>query len=132
MIAGAERISPEHPGAGALRAAVPAQIGHSRGVLIERTPVGGTRSGCTLLNPQDSEGVAVVSVAPAHALYLSMRGSGQVTIYLRRLAAHAPLRALGVLPAGSPPALLSFPADSSTLPWHVRLVPTTPTAICLV
>lgn len=116
VIVAAEGLALEQPGAGALRGAVPAPIGHSRGVLVGRTPIAGTGGGCTLPKPQSPQGAAIVTVTPAHGLYVSVRGIGGASIYVRRLAAHAPGRPLAVLSAGSPPALLPFPADSSTLP----------------
>ena len=128
----AERLPLEHPGARALRTAVPAPIAHFRGLVIERTPLSGTRSGCTLLTPSTSSGAAVISVLPGHGLYLSMKATGQVSIYVRRFSDHVPPLPLHVLSSAGTPALLAFPPDASGLPWHVRLVPTTPTAACLV
>jgi hypothetical protein len=131
VIVDAESFPLEQPGAATLRNAVPVPIVRSRGVLIARVATDGTRAGCTRLTPLVPGGAANISVAPGDALYLRVRGSGDVSIHAHRLAARAP-RPLAVVAAGSTPAVLGFPADSSTLPWHLRLVPTTPTRICLL
>jgi MFS family permease len=127
----AESLSLDQPGAEGLHTAVPAAILHSRGMLIERVPVAGTPGGCTRLTPSISGGAANVSVAPCHALYVSIGGTGLLSIHAHRFASRAP-RPLRVVPAARTPAVLRFPADSLALPWHVRLAPTTPTTICLV
>jgi len=131
VIINAESFPLEQPSARALLTAVPAQVRHSRGLLVGLTTVA-VNTSCTRLTPDSSEGFAAVVVPPGHALYLSMRGEGHVTIYARRLAHHVQSRPLHILPTAGTPALLQFPRDASTLPWHVRLVPTTRTAVCLV
>jgi hypothetical protein len=127
----AESFPLEQPTAAALRNAVPVAIFHSRRLLIAQAPTEGTRAGCTRLTPVVSGGAANVSVAPGQALYLRVGDTGRVSIHAHRFATRAP-RPLRVVAAAATPAVLAFPADSSTLAWHLRLVPTTPTTICLV
>jgi hypothetical protein len=130
VMVGAESFPIEQPSAGALRTAIPATVTRSRGVLVARVPIQGTTSGCTRLTPVTSGAAANIGIAPGHALYMHVGGSGQVSIHAHRFAARAP-RPFRVVPARSTPALLTFPADSSTLPWRLRIVPTTATVICL-
>lgn len=130
VIVGAESPPLDEPNATELRSAVAAAILHSRGMLVERVPVAGTPHGCTRLTPGISGGTANVIVAPGRALYLSISAPGLLSIHAHRFASRAP-RPLRVVAAASTPAVLRFPADSLALPWHVRLVPTTPTTVCL-
>lgn len=130
----AENLPLEQPNAQGLHAAIPAvPIRRPRGLNIQPTPITGTSHGCTQLTPNIRGGdAAIVSVPPGHGLYLSMHQTGQVSIYVLRLAKHVPSKPLHVLPNSGTPTLMRFPRDTSTLPWHVRLVPTTPLAVCIV
>jgi hypothetical protein len=129
----AESYPFEKPSAKALRAAVPAVLFHrSSGMSAHPTPVAGTSHGCTLLTPSASGAFAVVKVAPGQGLYLNMAAKGLVSLYLHRYASHVPAQPLFVLPNAGTPAVLPFPSDDSTLPWRIRLAPTTPTAVCVV
>jgi SGNH hydrolase-like domain, acetyltransferase AlgX len=129
----AETIPLEQPNSKELRAAAPVvPIRRSPAMHIERTPIAGTSHGCTLLRPSTPGEVAVVSVTPAHGLYLSMPATGSLSIYVHRYAKHVSANPLHLLPSAGTPAIMRFPPDASTRPWHVRLAPTTPTAVCLV
>jgi hypothetical protein len=132
VIMGAESIPLVQPSAQALHAATPIAIRHDSGLTVAHTAIAGTPAGCTQLTPGAAAGFATVLVPPGHSLYMSLAGAGQVSIYLHRLAAHPPAQPAHVLPTAGAPALLQFPRDASTLPWRIRLVPTTPTALCLV
>jgi hypothetical protein len=128
-----ETLPLELPSAGELRAAVPAiPIRSTPGMRVERTPIKGTAHGCTLLRPSAPGEAAAVSVASGRGLYLAMPATGQVAIYAHRYARHVPTKPLHLLPTAGTPAVMRFPPDAGTRPWHVRLVPTTPTAVCLV
>jgi hypothetical protein len=129
----AESLPLEPPNASELRAAVPAiPIRSSAGMHVGRTPIAGISHGCTLLTPSTSREEAVVSVAPGHGLYIAMHAKGTVAIYAHRYARHVPAKPLHLLPTEGTPAIVRFPSDASTRPWHIRLVPTTPTAVCVV
>jgi hypothetical protein len=129
----AEALPLEPPTTRDLHAATPvAQVRHAPAMHIGQTPIPGTSHGCTLLTPTAPGNGAIISVAPGHGLYLTMHATGQVSIYARRYANHVPTQPLHVLPTAGTPAIVRFPPDNSTQPWHVRLVPTTPTAVCLV
>jgi hypothetical protein len=128
---GAESIPLEQPTARALLTATPAPVDHSQGLVVGLTKVG-PRTTCTRLTPSSAAGRASIVVAPGKALYISMRGEGRVAIYVRRLAHRMPPKPLHDLPTAGTPAMVPFPRDASDVPWHVRLVPTTRTAVCLV
>jgi hypothetical protein len=119
------------PTAQTLLTAVPAPIHHERGLTVDQTKVGPNTT-CTRLTPSSPEGFATFIVRPGQALYISMRGEGHVAIYVRRLARNFGPQPLHDLPTAGTPALVPFPNDASKLPWRVRLVPTTRTAVCLV
>jgi hypothetical protein len=129
----AESYPFEKPSAKALRAAVPAvPFRRSSKMSLRPTPVAGTGHGCTMLTPSAPGADVVVKVAPGQGLYLNMAAKGQVSLYVHRYASHVPAQPLFVLPNAGTPAVLPFPSDASTLPWRIRLVPTTPTAVCIV
>jgi SGNH hydrolase-like domain, acetyltransferase AlgX len=129
----AEALPLEQPTAVTLRDAVPiAPMRVSPTMHVGRTRVTGIRNGCTLLTPSMPKDAAVVSVPPGHGLYLSMHQKGQVLIYAHRFGNHVPQKPLHMLPTVGTPAVMRFPSDTSTQPWRIRLVPTTPTAVCLV
>jgi hypothetical protein len=129
----AESLPLQQPSAEALRAAVPAvPIRPPRRLRLEQTPIAGTPHGCTLLTPEVAGSGAIVSVPPGQGLYFNMRKTGQVSIYEHRYAARASAQPVHVLPTAGTPAVLPFPPDASRLPWQVRLVPTVPTAVCLL
>jgi SGNH hydrolase-like domain, acetyltransferase AlgX len=130
---GAEDLPLEPPSAKALQTAVPAVlVSHSSQMRVTRTPIVGASHGCTLLTPSTPRDLAVVSVAPGHGLYLSMPTTGQVSLYAHRYANRFSTKLLHLLKSAGAPAIARFPADASTQPWQVELVPTTPTAVCLV
>ncbi len=127
-----EALPLESPTARELRAAVPAQVRHAPAMHVTQTPIPGTSHGCTLLTPTAPGNGAIISVAPGHGLYLTMHATGQVSVYARRYANHVPTEPLHVIPTEGTPAIVRFPPDTGTQPWHVRLVPTVPTAVCVV
>jgi hypothetical protein len=128
----AEALPLEPPTARELHVAVPARVRHAAAMHVGQTPVAGTGHGCTLLTPSAPGNGAIVSVAPGDGLYLTMKATGQVAVYTSRYANHVPTQPLHVIPTEGTPAIVRFPPDAGTQPWHVRLVPTTPTAVCLV
>jgi hypothetical protein len=131
VILHAEPLPLIQPSSRTLLTAVPAPVDSSAGLIVDRTTVAPNTT-CTRLTPGSPEGRATITVAPGQALYISMRGEGHVAIYVRRLAQKMPPQPLHLLQSAGTPALVSFPHDASTLPWHVELVPTARTAVCLV
>ena len=127
-----EALPLEQPTARELHATVPAQVRHAPAMHVTQTPIPGTSHGCTLLTPTAPGNGAIISVAPGHGLYLTMHATGQVSVYARRYANHVPTQPLHVIPTEGTPAIVRFPPDTGTQPWHVRLVPTVPTAVCVV
>jgi hypothetical protein len=132
VLLAAEHPALVQPSTADLRDAVPATIAHSAGVTVERAPVTGTSAGCTRLTPGPAPGFATVVLTPGQGLYMTMRGAGQLDIYVRRFAHAMPSQPLHVLQAAGAPAVLAFPRDASAAPWRLRLVPSTRTAICLL
>lgn len=122
----------KQPNGQALSAAGPVSIRHFKGLLVDRAGVAGTRTGCTRLTAPSGTGSATFAVAPGHSLYLSSSGAGQVAIFAHRLARHVQSHPLYVLPPAGASVVLSFPRDASTLPWHIRVVPTETVAMCAV
>jgi hypothetical protein len=122
-----ERIGLESPPTLA-EATAPAVQG-SEGVALTTRPQ--AQSTCLSATPTTSGGSLETTVTPGHSLYLSPGGQGAVAVFARRLAASYPSEPLGVLPAGDGPHGLGFPVDASSLPWHVRLLVTTPLLVCL-
>jgi hypothetical protein len=130
---GVEGLPLEQPSTKALQTAVPAVVSsRSPAMHVDETSIAGASHGCTLLKPSTSGDVAVISVAPGQGLYLGMHATGQVSIYAHRYANSFSSKLLHLLQSAGAPAIVRFPADSSTRPWQVELVPTTPTAVCLV
>jgi SGNH hydrolase-like domain, acetyltransferase AlgX len=127
-----EALPLESPSTSELHAAVPAQVRHAPAMHVAQAPTPGTSHGCTLLIPTAPGNGAIISVAPGHGLYLTMHTTGKVSVYARRYANHVPTEPLHVIPTEGTPAIVRFPPDTGTQPWHVRLVPTTPTAVCVV
>jgi hypothetical protein len=124
-----EQISLEGPPA--LTEAIPPAVQSSEAVtLTTRSQAQG--STCLSVTPAASGGSIETAVAPGHSLYLSLSGQGSLAVYARRLSASYPQQPLGTLPAGEGPRGLGFPVDASSLPWHIRLVVTTPLLTCLV
>ncbi len=85
---------------------------------------------CLTTTPTTTSAALDLTVTPGHSLYLAPSHTDAVTLYARRLAATYPQQPLGTLPASDGPRGLGFPVDASTLPWHIRLVPTTALLIC--
>lgn len=127
----AERFPLEQPAPQELSGAVPAAIARLRGMVVSRPRIAGTSAGCRRLTPHSARASAMIVVAPGRRLYLTVADAGHVAIYVRRLARHVEPQPLYLLSTPSS-TLLSFPRDASTMPWHVRVVPTTPVAVCLV
>jgi hypothetical protein len=90
-----------------------------------------TGARCLRATPTAADASLDLTVAPGHALYISLIGQGAVTLYARRLAASYPQQPLGTIPSTDGPRGLGFPVDASRLPWHVRLLPTAPLLTCL-
>jgi SGNH hydrolase-like domain, acetyltransferase AlgX len=113
-----------------LRSAVTPLIRHYHGVLVGEVAVPGAPGKCAELTPADSGAAATLLIAPGRALYLALRGSGAVEVWARRLARTFGPEPLHTLTSSGSPAVIPFPADRSSLPWHIRLVPSAATVVC--
>jgi hypothetical protein len=113
-----------------LQSAVTPVIRHYRGVTVSEVAVPGAPGKCAQMTPADFSATATLLIAPGHTLYLALQGSGAVEVWARRLARTFGPEPLHTLASSGSPAVIPFPADHSSLPWHIRLVPTTTTVVC--
>jgi hypothetical protein len=113
-----------------LKSAVTPVIRHYRGVTVSEVAVPGASGKCAQMTPADSSATATLLVAPGHTLYLALQESGAVEVWARRLARTFGTEPLHTLASSGSPAVIPFPADHSSLPWHIRLVPTATTVVC--
>jgi hypothetical protein len=114
-----------------LQSTVTPLVHRYRGVLVSEVTVGGAPHKCAELTPAaGSTAAATFVVAPGRALYLALRGPGAVDVWARRLARKFGPMPLHVLRASGSPAVIPFPIDHASAPWHIRLVPSATTVVC--
>jgi hypothetical protein len=120
----------EAPVSADLQSAVTPVIRHYHGVTVGEVAVPGAPGKCAQLTPADSDAAATLWIAPGRTLYLALSGSGAVEVWARRFARTFGPEPLHTLDSSGSPAVIPFPADHSSLPWHIRLVPTATTVVC--
>jgi hypothetical protein len=120
----------EAPVSADLQSAVTPAIRRYHGVTVGEVAVRGAPGKCAQLTPADSRAAATLLIAPGRTLYLALQGSGAVEVWARRLARTFGPEPLHTLASSGSPAVIPFPADHSSLPWHIRLVPSTTTVVC--